>query len=71
MGNVLGNVQTWTSDSNVSSIPPNGGWDKASDINVQVYGTPVPEPSTVIAGALLLLPFGASTIRKLRKSRKA
>jgi hypothetical protein len=29
--------------------------------------TVVPEPSTVIAGALLLLPFGASTLRILRK----
>lgn len=28
---------------------------------------PVPEPSTVIAGALLLLPFGLSTLRVLRK----
>jgi hypothetical protein len=31
----------------------------------------VPEPSTIIAGALLLLPFGASTIRILRRNRKA
>jgi len=30
-------------------------------------GAAVPEPSTVIAGALLLLPFGASTLRILRK----
>jgi hypothetical protein len=29
----------------------------------------VPEPSTVIAGALLLLPFGVSSIRALRKNR--
>jgi len=29
--------------------------------------TPVPEASTLIAGALLLLPFGASTLRVLRK----
>jgi hypothetical protein len=29
----------------------------------------VPEPSTLIAGALMLLPFGASTLRILRKSR--
>jgi hypothetical protein len=29
---------------------------------------PVPEPTTMIAGALLLLPFGASTIRMLRKN---
>lgn len=31
----------------------------------------VPEPTTVIAGAFLLLPFGASTVRLLRKSRTA
>ena len=27
----------------------------------------VPEPTTMIAGALLLLPFGASTLRILRR----
>jgi hypothetical protein len=31
----------------------------------------VPEPTTMIAGALLLLPFGVSTLRMLRKSRRA
>jgi len=31
----------------------------------------VPEPTTVLAGVLLLLPFGASTLRILRKNRKA
>ena len=29
----------------------------------------VPEPSTVVAGALLLLPFGVSTLRILRRSK--
>ncbi len=29
--------------------------------------TPVPEPTTMIAGALLLLPLGASTLRLLRR----
>ena len=29
----------------------------------------VPEPTTMIAGAMLLLPFGASTLRMLRKNR--
>jgi hypothetical protein len=29
----------------------------------------VPEPTTMLAGALLLLPFGASTLRILRKNR--
>ena len=31
----------------------------------------VPEPTTMIAGALLLLPFGASTVRILRKRQTA
>jgi hypothetical protein len=33
--------------------------------------SPVPEPSTLIAGAMLLLPFGASTLRFVRKNRTA
>jgi hypothetical protein len=35
--------------------------------NVAYNPTPVPEPTTMIAGALLLLPFGASTLRVLRR----
>jgi hypothetical protein len=39
----------------------------------QNYAQPVlgmvPEPSTVVAGALLLLPFGVSTVRILRKDK--
>ena len=35
------------------------------------FEVPVPEPTTMIAGALLLLPFGASTLRMLRKNRTA
>jgi hypothetical protein len=31
----------------------------------------VPEPTTLVAGALLLLPFGASTLRVLRKKHAA
>jgi hypothetical protein len=31
----------------------------------------VPEPTTMIAAALLLLPFGASTLRILRRNRMA
>ena len=33
--------------------------------------TLVPEPTTMIAGAMLLLPFGASTLRVLRRNRVA
>lgn len=38
-----------------------------SNLNATFLFTAVPEPTTMIAGALLLLPFGASTIRILRK----
>mgnify|MGYP001547432490 CR=1 FL=1 len=31
----------------------------------------VPEPSTIVAGALLLLPFGVSTVRILRNRKRA
>jgi choice-of-anchor C domain-containing protein len=41
----------------------------AAIANVSV--TAVPEPTTMIAGALLLLPFGVSTFRMLRKNRVA
>ena len=34
-------------------------------------GEMVPEPTTMRAGALLLLPFGLSTFRRMRKNRKA
>jgi hypothetical protein len=36
-----------------------------------VVAATTPEPTTMIAGALLLLPFGASALRSLRKNRKA
>jgi hypothetical protein len=41
------------------------------DLRATFLFTPVPEPTTMIAGAMLLLPFGLSTIRMLRKSRTA
>lgn len=34
------------------------------------HGTVVPEPSTYIAGALLLLPFGAQAVRRLRMRKR-
>jgi hypothetical protein len=37
----------------------------------QSYVVAVPEPTTMLAGALLLLPFGASMLRILRKTRTA
>lgn len=45
------------------------GGAKLDDVNMTV--NVVPEPSTYVAGALLLLPFGVSAVRKLRKNRVA
>ncbi len=39
--------------------------------NLTVNAAPVPEPSTYLAGALLLLPFAASTVRRFGKNRRA
>ena len=41
----------------------NASWEYM-DLTVQA----VPEPTTMIAGALLLLPFGASLLRRMRKA---
>jgi hypothetical protein len=54
-------------------------WGTPPVYNPEAYGTatltlsptPVPEPTTMLAGALLLLPFGASTFRIVRRSRRA
>ena len=46
-------------------------WTTVGPLNTANAPAPVPEPSTCVAGALLLLPFGASLIRKLRKNRAA
>lgn len=54
----------WTSNTEQYGI---SGWT-AFDATTT---TSVPEPSTVIAGALLLLPLGVSAIRVLRKGRTA
>jgi hypothetical protein len=43
----------------------NGGFITISQVAQSFHQ--VPEPTTIIAGALLLLPFGASTLRILRK----
>ena len=46
------------------TLTQNAAGGSSGDIDLHVA---VPEPTTMIAGALLLLPFGASTLRILRK----
>jgi len=41
------------------------------DTHGMVTLTPVPEPATIISGVLMLLPFGASTLRILRRRQVA
>jgi choice-of-anchor C domain-containing protein len=48
------------------SAPPGTAFGAVID-NVSL----VPEPTTMLAGALLLFPFGVSTLRTLRKNRMA
>jgi hypothetical protein len=48
----------------------NGGFITISQVT-QSFHQAVPESTTIIAGALLLLPFGASTLRILRKRQTA
>ena len=48
------------------------GTDPANFLDISVIEQSfeqVPEPTTMLAGALLLLPFGASTLRILRRNR--
>jgi hypothetical protein len=46
-----------------------GGFVTISSVSQSFHQTVVPEPSTVVAGALLLLPFGVSTLRILRRNK--
>lgn len=49
-------------------LTPNAGQSGAQQT---IIFTPVPEASTIIAGALMVLPFGVSTFRIMRKRRTA
>ena len=63
-------------DANLPQFPSNfwttsdqygiSGWVAFSTTTFDP-GSPIPEPSTVVAGALLLLPLGVAGLRRLRK----
>ncbi|MCW5554340.1 MAG: hypothetical protein KIS67_19545 [Verrucomicrobiae bacterium] len=57
-------------DMAIMTVQP-GDSGSYTDALVRTAEVPVPEPTTVLAGALLLLPFGMSTLRKLRNRRAA
>jgi len=63
--------QVATYDFNLTAMDTSGGILNSVDMTVHNGTAAVPEPSTYVSGALLLLPFGLSTLRMVRKSRKA
>ena len=64
--NVVGGVVDPDSIGTWSSSDPGRGWDKASDVNVRVYGQ-VPEPGTLILLGSGLLGLVAAGRKKFRK----
>ena len=66
MGYMVGNGYDQTMGTWSFTIPSGASNGKFS---FAAASAAVPEPSTVVAGALLLLPFGMSTVRILRKSK--
>jgi len=62
---------TPNTDYTVNFLIENFAQANGNPLGLNVNMSAVPEPTTMIAGALLLLPFGASTLRMLRKNCKA
>lgn len=62
---------TYTGSLDVTNVNFLWGTTAATSDTTIGKETPVPEASTIVAGALLLLPFGASTLRILRRNRAA
>jgi len=57
-----------TLDFTIKNWSGGDGYGNPTGLRVEMTGTAaVPEPTTMVAGALLLLPFGASTLRMLRR----
>jgi hypothetical protein len=74
LNSILATYGTWEVMRAYAYIGDTGGASSGSvDINSITVSdlSAVPEPTTMIAGALLLLPFGATTLRMLRKTRTA
>jgi hypothetical protein len=65
-GNSGGKDVVWFLNGDLATLP--SSYDGRGLSHYTTF-TPVPEPTTLIAGALLLLPFGASALRMVRKNR--
>jgi len=72
-GNLNISFQFSGSDPSLTSLFAGSGTQSVSYSGSvsSVASSAVPEPSTVVAGMLLLLPFGVSTLRILRKHKQS
>jgi hypothetical protein len=73
LGSVVFDISDWngTDDLLIYNVFDPSKVDLGGTSHIEFFGTAVvPEPATVVAGALLLLPFGASMVRILRKKRE-
>ena len=61
---------SWTVSSLEITLTRSAWWVFVDEVSFDGVSA-VPEPSTIIAGALLLVPFGVSAIRNSRKTRVA
>ena len=68
-GNALVTTEAANMLSNLGNLIARADLQGLVSPDGQNYVVLVPEPTTMIAGALLLLPFGASTLRILRRNR--
>lgn len=68
-GNGPGNYSLWAWQPSIGFILQHAGVASTSiSPSTSASIAPVPEPSTMTAGALLLLPFAASILRKVRRN---
>ncbi len=72
----VNNVMNWSingvllnAGETVDAYVINPGYANGGNTATEFTVTAVPEPTTAIAGAMLLLPFGLGTLRLLRKGR--
>ena len=77
-GSFLDNVMSWDvndvylqAGQSVTAYVINPGYADGGNNQTEFTVTAVPEPTTIISGMLMLLPFGASTLRILRRNRAA
>jgi len=69
--NTGGNIPIYNGSILEGTGAPKDGPNGGDDQEFFLLGTPVPEPTTVIAGAMMLLPLGLSALRILRRKRAA